>query len=283
MTDTEQRDDLSGEQNGLSPGRQLSDARKDNDMALESVSESTGIPLQVLEALEANDWGKLDAPVYVKGYLRKYATLLGLDAEAIIKAYEADALPSDPEIHAHVSEYLPTAHNVRWFIPLTGVIVVVLVILVGLWSWHRFHARTEHAQAPASAVSAMMALTNASPEQASSAKAGAALPATGAGAAAKDPATRAGLHLHLQVEKPSWVEVYGPGKKRLYYNLAAAGASLNFHVAHGALTVYLGNAPGVQLTANGHPFKIPVSDISGHRARFKVPVPSVSPSAGTAP
>lgn len=283
MTDIEQQDDLSGGRNGLSPGRQLSEARKANDMALESVSESTGIPLNVLEALEANDWGKLDAPVYVKGYLRKYASLLGLDPEAVIKSYETDALPSDPEIHAHVSEYLPTGHNVRWLIPLTGLIVIVLVIFVGLWSWHRFHARTDHAQAPASAVSAMMALTNAGPEQASSAKAGVALPGTDAGAATKEQATQPGLHLHLQIEQPSWVEVYGPDKKRLYYNLAAAGASLNFHATHEGLTVYLGNASGVRLTVNGHPFKIPASDISGHRARFKVPVSSASPLAGTVP
>lgn len=282
MSDDEQQD-INANATDASPGHQLSTAREAKSMSLDTVSESTGIPRNVLEALEANEWGKLDAPVYVRGYLRKYARMLGLDQSALVKAYEASALPRDPELHSYVSEHLPADHSVRWLIPVTALVIVVVLVLVGVWSWHRFHSSSRNVQAPASAVSAMMALTDATPAHASASAGGGLAPpqATVKQGGAQD--AEAKLHLHMQLEQPSWVEVYGPDNKRLYYNLAAAGADLDFHADKGALKVFLGNAAGVKLEVNGKKFQIPSSDISGHTARFKVNADTGTPAAGTGP
>ena len=40
----------------------------------------------MIEAIEANRFAALGAPVYAKGYLRKYAALLGLVAGVIVAA-----------------------------------------------------------------------------------------------------------------------------------------------------------------------------------------------------
>jgi len=53
------------------------------DIALEEVSESTGISTSVLEALENGDREKLPAEVYIKAFYKKYAEYLGLDPEEI--------------------------------------------------------------------------------------------------------------------------------------------------------------------------------------------------------
>ncbi len=282
MSDDDQQD-TKANATDASPGHQLSTAREAKGISLDTVSESTGIPRNVLEALEANEWGELDAPVYVRGYLRKYARMLGLDQSALVKAYEASALPRDPELHSYVSEHLPSDHNVRWLIPVTALVVVVVLVLVGLWSWHRFRSSSRNVQAPASAVSAMMALTNAMPAHASA--------STGVGQAPPQVTVKQGgaaeggarLHLHMQLDQPSWIEVYGPDNKRLYYNLAAAGSELNFHADKGSLRVFLGNAAGVKLEVNGKDFQIPASDFSGHKARFKINADTASPAAGTGP
>lgn len=253
-------------------------------MSLDTVSESTGIPRNVLEALEANEWDKIDAPVYVRGYLRKYARMLDLDQSALVASYEASALPRDPELHSYVSEHLPANRSVRWLLPVTALIILVILVLVGLWSWHRFHSNSRNVQVPASAVSAMMAVTDATPAHASASTNKALMTPTQAtvkqGSASQ---TAAKLHLQMQLEQPSWVEVYGPDNKRLYYNLAAAGAKLDFHADKGALRVFLGNAAGVKLEVNGKEFQIPASDISGHTARFKVNADIGTPAAGTGP
>lgn len=280
MTDAEQQDKKTGGKEA-SPGHQLASAREAKGMTLDAVGESTGIPRGVLEALEANDWDKLDAPVYVRGYLRKYARLLGLDQAALVEAYEAAALPRDPEIHSYVSEHLPVEHSVRWLIPVTALIIIVLLVLVGLWSWHRFHASSNRAQAPASAVSAMMALTDATPAKASASAAGGSVPPQATVKPGSAAEAAAGLKLHMQIRQPSWVEVYGQDNKRLYYNLAAAGTELDFHAEKGALRVFLGNADGVKLEVNGKDFQVPASDISGHTARFEVNADTAAPAAGT--
>ncbi|HYW75780.1 MAG TPA: RodZ domain-containing protein [Gammaproteobacteria bacterium] len=281
MNEDEQQDTSTYAGDTASPGHQLSTAREAKGISLETVSESTGISRKVLEALEANEWDKLDAPVYVRGYLRKYARMLGLDQEALVSSYEASALPRDPELHSYVSEHLPSNRNVRWLLPVTALIIVVVLVLMGLWSWRHFHTSARNVQAPASAVSAMMALTDATPAHATA--------STGAGLAPPQVTvkqstaseTAAKLHLHMHLDQPSWVEVYGPDNKRLYYNLAAAGANLDFHADKGAFRVFLGNADGVQIEVNGKKFQIPASDFSGQKARFEVDADTGAPSAGT--
>lgn len=285
MSDMEDRDVTPPDQPRRSPGAELKRAREAKKLSLDAVSENTGIPRSVLQALEEDDWARLDAPVYVRGYLRKYARLLELDGEDLVAGYEAAALPSDPEIHSYVSEHLPVQRNVGWLLPVTSIIVVAVIVLVGLWGWHHFRSRMSHKEAPASAVSAMMALTNAGAAHAkpSSSGSGVAVPAmrtvaAGASASAAAP----GLKLEMQLDKPSWIEVYGAGHKRLYYNLAPAGKQLDFHARKGALTVFLGNAAGVHLKVNGKDYTVPAADISGNTARFEIPAhPQQTPPAGT--
>lgn len=65
-------------------GAYLRDKRISRDIALEKVSESTGISPSVLLALENGDRQKLPAEVYVKAFYRKYAEYLGLDSEEIL-------------------------------------------------------------------------------------------------------------------------------------------------------------------------------------------------------
>jgi cytoskeleton protein RodZ len=253
----------------------LATARKEQKLELATVAESTGMSRGVLTALESDDWEYLDAPVYVRGYLRKYAHLLGLDEETILAAYALSAAPHDPAIHAHVTAGLGGQHEVRWLIPVTGLVVLIALILVGLWGWK--HLRTKASQAPATAVSAMMTSSQGQP-----AGTGTSVTALATSGKSNSVASSGGIHLRLRLLKPSWIEVYGPGHKRLYYNLAAAGTPLHFDVAKGPLSVFLGNASGVELELNGKAFEIPKADIRGNTARFEVHLKK-APKAGTMP
>lgn len=288
MRETDREDEeYEGGERPEPPGAMLSAAREKRGIGLPEASESIGVPQDVLAALEADDWERLDAPVYVRGYLRKYARLLGLDQEAVLAAYEASAAPHDPAIRAHVTAGLGTQRDVRWLIPVGAVIVLVVLILAGLWGWHRLRSRPSPVQAPAAAASAMMAHGSA----AGSSPSGAATSATEGNAAAESAASApaggkasaaSGIHLRLDVLRPSWVEVYGPDNGRLYYNLAAAGATLNFDEARGPVSVFLGNVSGVKVVLNGEDFHIPDVDISGNTARFELHLKK-TPAAGTAP
>ena len=64
-------------------GSALKDARRRIGMDVKEAEERTKIRAKYLRALEAEDWEVLPAPAYVRGFLRTYGALLGLDGELL--------------------------------------------------------------------------------------------------------------------------------------------------------------------------------------------------------
>ena len=56
-------------------------------MDVKEAEERTKIRAKYLRALEAEDWEVLPAPAYVRGFLRTYGALLGLDGERLADEY----------------------------------------------------------------------------------------------------------------------------------------------------------------------------------------------------
>jgi hypothetical protein len=75
------------EAGGLEIGAVLRDARQRAGLDIGSVESQTKIRTRYLRALENEDWGVLPGHAYAKGFLRTYAQLLGLDAEALVDEY----------------------------------------------------------------------------------------------------------------------------------------------------------------------------------------------------
>jgi len=70
-------------------GETLAAKRGERGLSIDQVSASTRIRREHLQALEAEDFAHFSAPVYAKGYLRTYATYLGLDAEDLSRRLPA--------------------------------------------------------------------------------------------------------------------------------------------------------------------------------------------------
>lgn len=68
-------------------GQRLREARESQGLSLEDVAASTKIRRSYLVALEEEDYAKLPHPTYVKGFLKTYATFLGLEAQEVIDLY----------------------------------------------------------------------------------------------------------------------------------------------------------------------------------------------------
>ena len=69
-------------------GQQLRAAREARGLGIDDVAQGTRIRAAYIRALEEERYPDLPAPVYVRGFLRNYATYLGLDAEELIGALE---------------------------------------------------------------------------------------------------------------------------------------------------------------------------------------------------
>lgn len=68
----------------------LRESRTRHGVSLEEVAQRTYIKLPYLLALEEGRLDKLPAPVYIHGYIRQYARLLGLDGNEMIRLYQEE-------------------------------------------------------------------------------------------------------------------------------------------------------------------------------------------------
>lgn len=72
----------------LGPGGALREMRERKGLDVLSVANRLNLHRNVIEALEADDFDSLPEAIFVRGYLRNYARLLGLPAEVMIARYE---------------------------------------------------------------------------------------------------------------------------------------------------------------------------------------------------
>ena len=73
--------------------RQLVAAREAQGMPIEEVATKTFIPIRILKALEAAETFKLPEPIFVQGFIKRYAKLVGLDGDALAKEIPLDQTP----------------------------------------------------------------------------------------------------------------------------------------------------------------------------------------------
>lgn len=120
----------------MAPGGRLRAAREAAGLGIGHVVEALRVEPHLVEAMEANRFELFDAPVYARGFLRKYSEFLGLSAGDMLA--EFDSLSSRPAAPTHVP-LTTAAPRVRdWSrVQSTLVIAGALVIVIGsfLW-WH---------------------------------------------------------------------------------------------------------------------------------------------------
>src|ERR1041385_5230140 len=66
-------------------GEALRSTRERKGLSIDQVAQETRISARFLEALEAETFEELPAPVYVRGFLRSYANFLHLDPTPLLE------------------------------------------------------------------------------------------------------------------------------------------------------------------------------------------------------
>ena len=70
-------------------GRYIASVRAGKGMSVDELSASTRIASRYIEAIENNDFERLPAAVFVRGYLREIAQVLEVDEAALVEGYMA--------------------------------------------------------------------------------------------------------------------------------------------------------------------------------------------------
>jgi cytoskeleton protein RodZ len=74
-------------------GTYLSQIRQEQDRSLEDIAAKTYIPLRLLKAIESGQGQPLPEPVFVQGFIRRYADALGLDGMDLSQRFPVHVTP----------------------------------------------------------------------------------------------------------------------------------------------------------------------------------------------
>ena len=70
---------------GDAPGAALLKERRRQGLSLGDISRQLKLSVRQVEALERDDYSAYKGPVFIHGFIRNYAKLLGLDPEPLIR------------------------------------------------------------------------------------------------------------------------------------------------------------------------------------------------------
>ena len=74
-------------------GQKLETARQAKGVSVSEAGRATKILSKFIEAMEADDFGVLSAPVYARSFIKMYAKYLGLDAAPLVEEYATQHAP----------------------------------------------------------------------------------------------------------------------------------------------------------------------------------------------
>jgi cytoskeleton protein RodZ len=154
---------MSEPEGSTGPGSQLREARHEAKYSLEEVAARLHLDRRMVRALEENDFDKLPAATFVRGYIRSYARLLSLPPGPILEAFDHQGL-APPAIIADITQH-PQAKSSDIPVRLgTYLVAAGLVLPESISSPGPSDAVTADEDPPAEAASAMAAIVRPSDE-----------------------------------------------------------------------------------------------------------------------
>ncbi len=262
-----------------SAGAMLHDERRRQSLSVGDVSRHLKLSTRQVEALERDDYQAFGGPVFVHGFLRNYAKLLGLDAARLIGAADrklASAAP-EPKPEADHSIDVPLAETgergQKSVLPLF-LVAAVLVAGVAVWMLMQQEEPTPADSVPDSMVSsqfpddgaagpdrvdddvAMLTEPGADvapePKQAA---AGVARDSAASGVSGRNSPAVEQARVQLGFREESWVEITDRYGEVIFSELVPRGVARGI-TGSPPLTVVIGNAAGVDLVYNGKPINL---------------------------
>jgi cytoskeleton protein RodZ len=231
-------------------GEQLREARQAAGLSQADVAARLRMPLRVVQSLEAEDWSRLGAPVFVRGQLRSYSKLLGLTIEPVVEAAGVEPVrPPTLTPRTYVAPWQRFAEQAaRRFV----YIVMTVAIAIPVWLATRPHAELAAGDAapldaPAPRHAAPAAAHDAPARPAPVAAVDVPHPLVASLAALPPRETPA---LVLEFEGDSWAQVVAPGGQVLEQGLLHAGERRTYAAGEVA-GVVLGNAGAVRVSSHG--------------------------------
>ncbi len=265
----------------ISTGAHLRHLREEKALSIADVAAQLYLDPGIIAALEGDDYDALPSATYVRGYLRSYAKVLAVPADAILALYDADA-PSPPEIIPQIKLKTQTTSRDKPVIAFSYLVVFILMLLSLAWWQSRFiqdgHPLTDLTAPdpsetdnpspglpyPITIVEHTDAPFYRAPSVDESPKAGDALDVTPPGpdtAGVSPPAITVAIDkrgtgpdtIKISLSGNCWIEVFDVNDERVYLDLARAGQTLLLR-GIAPFSVKLGSSQSAMVEFNGVAF-----------------------------
>jgi cytoskeletal protein RodZ len=241
-------------------GTTLRDARTRQGLELADCELTTRIRAKYLTALEEERFDQLPEPAYARGFLRSYATFLGVDARVLVEEFD-DRMGGPP---SGGEPPVPPSDPPRRRLPLPGapvrkrggmrhkgaiawlVVGALGALLVALWVGAAYRDRPSAIAPPAATTPGLTAP--------------AAQTATAPSSGQPTGATRAALVLRMQGSPGTGSRVAvraGSGTGRILFAGPIASGAVEQVATNGDVWLTFDASTGVGLEVNGQPLEIP--------------------------
>lgn len=115
--------------------------RQEMSLTLKEVENATSIRVNYLKAIEDGQGKDLISPVYAEGFIRQYASFLGVDVTALIEKDSNAAIKTPKQEFSYGIGTLEVRGNpgasVKWF-PNIAWVFATLAILIAAWFFAKF-------------------------------------------------------------------------------------------------------------------------------------------------
>src|SRR5450432_2457994 len=119
-------------------GPALRAARERRGLTIAAVTEALHVEARIIEALETGRFSVFDAPVYARGFIRKYGAFLELPVDDLIAAYDSlSGGPATPTLIPVTAAAAAPRDLSRLRIPV--VFVLALALVGGSYWWWLGH------------------------------------------------------------------------------------------------------------------------------------------------
>lgn len=122
-------------------GQTLKEAREAQFYTVEDVEKHLRIRMELLEALESDNYSKLPPATFIQGFIKNYSKFLGLDSEKMLALFRRDF-----EAKKHPPRVLESFKSPaeKWGFRITpsrviGVVVSLLILSFFAYLWVEYH------------------------------------------------------------------------------------------------------------------------------------------------
>lgn len=114
-------------------GAQLRQIRQKQSISTEEVAAKTYIPSRLLIALEEGQSDKLPEPVFIQGFIRRYAQALNLDGDALAQTFPTNLLPTKLETPSQQAAIVATTATTETLVAKReiGLYALYLLLMIG--------------------------------------------------------------------------------------------------------------------------------------------------------